>query len=297
MRFPGEEDLRNPARRAPGRDRGLRVGWAARGRWDRTKPASARREPSSVDERIRASPRASVRWRWCGSALPSPTSGGPARFQPPARRSAAARSAGSGELTSTGGPPTGCGNASRAACRNWRSSPCRPGAPYSRSPATGCPIASRCARIWCVRPVSSRTRSSVSCGSARSTSKCVIASRALVGVGRDARADAPVAAERRVDRAAARGRAALDEREVLAHELAPGQLRLQRRVHRLGARDDEQPGRVAVEPVHDAGPLRVVAPGHPARRAPARASPGGAARAGCTTTPAGLSTTSRCSSS
>ena len=36
----------------------------------------------------------------------------------------------------------------------------------------GAPIARRCARIWCVRPVSSRTRSSVSSGSARSSSKC-----------------------------------------------------------------------------------------------------------------------------
>ena len=41
--------------------------------------------------------------------------------------------------------------------------------------ATGWPIASRCARIWCVRPVSSVTRSSVSSGSARSISKCVTA--------------------------------------------------------------------------------------------------------------------------
>ena len=33
--------------------------------------------------------------------------------------------------------------------------------PYCGSPQTGWPIAARCARIWCVRPVSSRTRSSV----------------------------------------------------------------------------------------------------------------------------------------
>ena len=42
----------------------------------------------------------------------------------------------------------------------------------------------------------------------------------LVRVGRDPRAHAPVAAERRVDRAAPRRRAALDQRQVLAHELA-----------------------------------------------------------------------------
>ena len=39
----------------------------------------------------------------------------------------------------------------------------------------GWPIASRWARIWCVRPVSSVTRSSVSSGSARSVSKWVTA--------------------------------------------------------------------------------------------------------------------------
>ena len=37
----------------------------------------------------------------------------------------------------------------------------RPGVPYSGSPATGWPMACRWARIWCVRPVSRRTRSSV----------------------------------------------------------------------------------------------------------------------------------------
>ena len=47
------------------------------------------------------------------------------------------RSGGSGELTSTGAPVTGCAKASRAACRNWRSSPRRPGVPYSGSPTTG----------------------------------------------------------------------------------------------------------------------------------------------------------------
>ena len=40
----------------------------------------------------------------------------------------------------------------------------QPGVPYSGSPATGWPIACRCARIWCVRPVSRRTRSSVVLG-------------------------------------------------------------------------------------------------------------------------------------
>ena len=49
--------------------------------------------------------------------------------------------------------------------------------PYSGSPATGWPMASRWARIWWVRPVSSRTRSSVVAGSASSSAKCVTAPR------------------------------------------------------------------------------------------------------------------------
>ena len=84
----------------------------------------------------------------------------------------------------------------------------RPAVPYSGSPATGCPIASRCARIWCVRPVSSRTRSSVAPGTPRSISKCVTAGARLVGVGGHPRAHAAVAARaaRRSSRAAPAGR-------------------------------------------------------------------------------------------
>ena len=82
-------------------------------------------------------------------------------------------------------------------------------------------MASRWARIWCVRP-----------GLQPDAQQRVVRERALdlevrhrlarlVRVGRHARADAAVAAERRVDRAAPGGRAALDEGEVLAHEVAP----------------------------------------------------------------------------
>ena len=55
----------------------------------------------------------------------------------PASASAASQIRGSGELTSIGAPVTGCAKASRAACRNWRSRPSRPGVPYSGSPTTG----------------------------------------------------------------------------------------------------------------------------------------------------------------
>ena len=88
----------------------------------------------------------------------------------------------------------------------------------------------------------------------------------VVGVGRHPRAHAAVAAERRVDRAAPRGRAALDQREVLAGDLARAQRRLQRGVRRLVAGEHEQAGRVAVEPVHDARALRVGPAGDAARQ-------------------------------
>ena len=74
---------------------------------------------------------------------------------------------------------------------------------------------------------------------------------AVGGVGRYPRAHPPVAAERRLDRARAGVRAPLDEREVLAQDAARLELGLERRVDLLRARDDEQPGGVAVEPVHD----------------------------------------------
>jgi hypothetical protein len=46
-----------------------------------------------------------------------------------ARASAASRAGGSGDSTSTCSPVTGCGNASRAACKNWRSRPRSPFTP------------------------------------------------------------------------------------------------------------------------------------------------------------------------
>jgi hypothetical protein len=65
--------------------------------------------------------------------------------------------------------------------------------------------------------------------------------------------------DRRLDRAAARGRAPDHEGEVLAFDLAALQRALKPRVGELRARDDEQPGGIAVEAVDDAGALRVAA--------------------------------------
>src|SRR6185437_5839698 len=76
---------------------------------------------------------------------------------------------------------------------------------------------------------------------------------------RHARAHARVAPDRGVDRPRARGRAPLHQREVLAFDLARGELRLQAPERLLAARDDHQARGVLVQPVHDPGALRLAA--------------------------------------
>ena len=109
----------------------------------------------------------------------------------------------------------------RAACASLRTAGRR---------TTGWPIAARCARIWCVRPVSSLTRSRVVRGSRSRTSKWVTASRA-----RSVRVDITV----RFARSRPIGasivpllgvRMALHERQVLARDLARLHHALERRV-------------------------------------------------------------------
>ena len=131
----------------------------------------------------------------------------PAPAPRPGRR--AARDSNSSSL-----PVNGCANREPRAVQELALEPVAAGVPYRGSPATGWPIAAKWARIWCVRPVSSRASTSVSAGSTSRTSKCVRA------VARPAPADGPplgrpvVAAERRVDRPRARARPALDQRQV-----------------------------------------------------------------------------------
>ena len=165
------------------------------------------------------------------------------------------------------------------------------------SPHTGWPIAAMCTRIWWVRPVSSATRTQRAAGSSRSSSKWVRASRGRVacrstsapargGGGRSARRSSPCvpAGGRRPGpdtRAAAGARRA-------APSAPDGPPRSWRRPAgptcrgRGGARS-----RLATVRRRR---LRV-------RRAPARAFRSSGRAPGCTTTPAGLSTTIRCSSS
>ena len=83
-------------------------------------------------------------------------------------------------LSSTRWPSADARSARRAACRNWRSQADLRlrRTPYSGSPSTGWPMAARCTRIWCVRPVSSFRRSRLASGrAARSSSKWVTAGR------------------------------------------------------------------------------------------------------------------------
>ena len=175
-----------------------------------------------------------------------------------------------------------------SACRNWRSRPSSAGAsPYSGSPATGWPIACRCARIWWVRPVSRRTRSSVTPRQRRArSSKCVTAAR-----GSSVSVDIRVRTRRSRPSGAsivpaARRRAALDEREVLARHLARAAERLcsarvrasvrattsspevsrSRRWTMPGALGSSPPGRAAGQRLHERARRGARAPGARRRR-------------------------------
>ena len=172
-----------------------------------------------------------------------------------ARSSAARRSAGSGELTSTGaaghrmreGQPRGVqelaleAEAARRAvlgvARDGMADRLQVRADLVRAPGLQAHAQQRRARA-----------------APRSSSKCVHRRARVVGVGRHPRAHAPVAPERRVDRArcapAGGPRRARGTRASIV--AAPAARALQRAVHGLGAGDDEQAGGVAVQPVHDA---------------------------------------------
>ena len=83
----------------------------------------------------------------------------------------------------------------------------------------------------------------------------------LVGVERASGRIAAIAADRRIDAAARGARPSAHEREVAALDLAPANRLLQRGVGVLGPRDDQQPGGVAIEPMHDPRTLRIRASG------------------------------------
>jgi len=74
-----------------------------------------------------------------------------------------------------------------------------------------------------------------------------------------------VAADRRLDAAASRARPATDERQIAAVERPLANELLQSAVGLLGAGDDEESGRVAVEAMDDARPFRGISPGNAPR--------------------------------
>src|SRR6266849_5074739 len=109
----------------------------------------------------------------------------------PSSRSAARNSFGSGASQRTGAPVRGCVKPSTAACSaclpmaadafragaSGRSRASRLRPPYSASPSSGYPASAKCARIWCVRPVSSSTSTSAAPEARPSTRQRVTARR------------------------------------------------------------------------------------------------------------------------
>ena len=148
-----------------------------------------------------------------------------------------------------------------------------------------------------MRPVSRRTRSRAVRGSASSTSKCVTRRAGAVAAGGDDRAPHPVAAERRVDRPALGVAGGPPRARGTRADLARADHAPQRAVRLLGARRPPSGPRcrgragARCRARSGSGPPAAL-PG-----APGRASRRRGPAPGWTTTPAGLSTTSRCSSS
>ena len=129
-------------------------------------------------------------------------------------------------------------------------------------------------RIWWVRPVSSTTRSSVD--SRQQPLDLEVGARLarLVGVDRHQHAVAAVAADRRVDRAGARLRPPVDQRQVFAPHAPLHDHLLERAMDGVVLGDDQQPRGVAVKPMDDSGTPRLLAAGAaPGQRLRERAGP------------------------
>ena len=158
-------------------------------------------------------------------------------------------------------------------------------------------MAARCTRIWCVRPVSSLQAQQARAG--ERLGQLEVRDGGPLGAAADGHAAhvVAVAADGRVDRAAARRRAAAHERDVLALDAARAHLLAERRVGLVAAGQHEQAGGVAVEPVdrRPGAARRRRRAGRGSRSAATSVGPT-TPGAGCVTTPAGLSATITCSS-
>ena len=152
-------------------------------------------------------------------------------------------------------------------------------------------------------------RGSGACGPSRAGPRAAMVAQQLDGleprhgvacgrrVQRMARAILAIAPDRRLDPAGSRSRRSTHQRQVAPLELPLPDHVLQPRVCLVRAGDDEQAGGVLVQPVHDSRPVVVVPSFGSELQEPMDEGAGAAPPAGWTTIPAGLSATSRCSSS
>ena len=221
---------------------------------------------------------------------PGATALAPARARPRGRPEAATR-------RRPPPPVSGCANRSRCACRNWRSSPRSPLTPYCGSPGHGKVDRSEVHADLVRAP-----------GLERDVEERVLRQglhdlevrhrlARLVGVERAPRRIAPVAADRRLDPSRAGARMPADEREVAALDLAPPDRLLERGVRRLG-RERRRGARTCPGRAGGRCPGARDRPARGAEREELRGERAAPLPApGCTVIPAGLSTTTRCSSS
>ena len=126
------------------------------------------------------------------------------RELPPARRLRDARSRGARRAGK-------CARERQACACPARSSR---GAPYSVSPTTGCPMAAKCARIWCVRPVCGSAATSVKFSSRAITRQSVRACAAFRDARRHARAPARIARNRQRDGAGIARHVPVHQRQI-----------------------------------------------------------------------------------
>ena len=192
-----------------------------------------------------------------------------------ARRSAWARSAGSSELTSTSSPVTGCVKAQAARRAGTGARGRRLRAPVLRVSAHG--VADRRhVHADLMRAARLEARPAAGCArQRRSISKCVRASRgssASIDMSVRSRRSRPIGASIVPVRAA--GRPSTSARYSRLSRRV-GEQRLQRAVDLLALGHHQQPGCVAVEPVHDPGPPGLARRRRRAAPGPARACPCG----------------------
>src|SRR6266545_876757 len=223
------------------------------------------------------------------------------------------KSSGHSDVSASGTPVTGCTNDNAAAWSNCRGASVSrrsaslradgvtrrlPPKVYSRSPTTGQPMCARCTRIWCVRPVPSRTRSRSAWAKRATSAACVTAWRppcatvmrfrslGLRAIG----ASMSTGLLRRCPHTSA-----AYTRVTVRRSIAPASRRCARSLFATTSRPEvsrssrcTMPGRPSVDPLDSSVPRPTSTFTSESFQWPGP---------GCTTSPAGLSSTARCSSS